>query len=77
MKYRFINWIRTPNWEGAMIESPSGKRYYTSGICIWEATPEREKQVQVVPEIDIEAFIQRWNSRNPYSSILRGSHGRL
>lgn len=69
MKYRFIHWIRTPNWEGAMIENPDGKRYYTSGICKWPVTPERQRKVVIVPEIDTDAFMRRWREYRPYDTL--------
>ena len=63
--YRVIEYVKRPkfnNWEGAIIEDEEGKRFITNGAGKWETRPERLETCVITNKIDIEKFIDRWNS---------------
>lgn len=68
MTYNFINWIKTANWEGALLEDvDTGKRFLSSGVMIWEELPHRN--YEVIPNGNKGGFVERWNKNFPYSKL--------
>ena len=68
MKYKVVELIKRLNWEGVIFEDEKGNRKITSGVCIWDAKPERVAKCETVNSIDKELFLKRWN--NNYSTEL-------
>ena len=71
--YKVIDYIIRPkfnNWEGAIIEDlKTGKKYITNGIYKWEARENRLETCTVVDNINIDAFINRWNNHFNYCTL--------
>jgi hypothetical protein len=67
MKFKLINWIKTANWEGALIQDTNGKQFLTSGIYKWTLEPHRE--YEIVDAIDENKFFKYWNTHYPYCTL--------
>lgn len=68
--YRVIEYIKTYNWEGAIIEDLKTKeKYITNGVYKWEARKERLKKCTIVEKIDVDALMDRWNKYFYYSTL--------
>lgn len=65
--YRVVDYVKRPEfrkWEGAIVEDvATGKRYITNGFFLWEATKSKLAKLKIVDNIDINAFMVRWNSK--------------
>lgn len=73
MEYNLINYVRTENWFGAMIENvKTSENFLTSGIKKWEATHERMAKCEIVkyPTVDeVEKFYKYLNKNMPHLKI--------
>lgn len=59
--YKVKQYIKTINWEGAIIEDQEGNRYITNGVYKWEARPERVRKCELINTIDKDNFLKLWN----------------
>lgn len=67
MNYKFVSWVTTDYWEGALIQH-GDVQYLTSGVHVWEVTPERNYKT-VASISDQSKFMKFWNEHLRHSTI--------
>lgn len=71
MTYKILNYIKTCNWEGAIIEDQdTKKKFITNGVYKWDFKEERLRKIEIVESIDKKSFMKFWNRHFEYEKIL-------
>lgn len=71
--YKVINYIKTHNWEGMIIEDTNTKeKFITNGVKKWEAREERLRKITIVDQINIDKFMEYWNRNIGRYNELKG-----